>query len=46
MSDIIFKDANLTKTTPAWMFFHSNEEKKLVKCKLNNFFKLLIWKMN
>ena len=35
MSDIIFKDASLTKRAPAWKLFHSNEEKKLAKCQVD-----------
>ena len=33
----VFKDVSLTKRGPAWRFFHSNEEKKLAKCQLDNF---------
>ena len=44
MSDIIFKDVSLTKRAPAWKFLHSNEEKKLAKCQLDNCSEVINWK--
>ena len=44
MSDIIFKDVSLTKRAPAWQFFHSNEDKKLAKCQLDNCSEIINWK--
>ena len=44
MSDIIFKDVSLTKRAPTWKFFHSNEEKKLAKCQLDNCSEVINWK--
>ena len=44
MSDIIFKDVSLTKRAPAWQFFHSNEDKKLAKCQLDNCSEVINWK--
>ena len=41
MSDIIFKDVNLTERAPAWKFFHSNEEKTLAKCHVDKCFEVI-----